>query len=325
MAKGPKGLIFITNGQISRGIDPSTPIPEGFWRGKLRGKNKPKLQVSFPEDIRQEPLTVPDKNKDEETITRIRERFEVITTMTEMAASGNNRAMIISGGPGLSKSYTVETTLRNWDPSGDRYEIVKGKVLETGLYQLLWERRHPRQVLVFDDADQIFFDEVSLNILKAVCDSTKKRSVHRLSLGILVDKNGGRIPRTFDFEGSIIFITNYDFNSIIQRQDDAKEGKKHGRLVEHLDALMSRSHYIDTTLHNRHAAALWCNEVERQGVLLAHLNEHQRADVMEFFNKHIADLKKVDLRMILKLADIRQSNSPVWEKVASVTSLKEPK
>ena len=44
---------------------------------------------------------------DEEVIARIRQRFEILDEMTTAATSGDIRAMIVSGPPGVGKSFGV--------------------------------------------------------------------------------------------------------------------------------------------------------------------------------------------------------------------------
>ena len=69
---------------------------------------------------------------DEETIERLRERFEMLEDMTKAAKKGTVRAMIVSGPPGVGKSFGVEKVLGKHDliatlgEKAPRYEVVKG-------------------------------------------------------------------------------------------------------------------------------------------------------------------------------------------------------
>ena len=82
------------------------------------------------------------------------------------------------------------TTLAKWDPTEENHIIIKGYVRALGLYKSLYNYRHAGKVLVFDDADTIFNDETALNILKAVCDTTERRTVSWLSEYKIVDEDG---------------------------------------------------------------------------------------------------------------------------------------
>lgn len=243
---------------------------------------------------------------------RISERFEILDTLTEACVVGNARALIVSGPAGLGKSFTVEKRLSQWDPEGNNHIIVKGYVRATGLVKLLYHYRHDNNVIVFDDADAIFFDDVSLNLLKAVCDTTERRSVSWMSEGKLVDDESAElVPRTFDFDGTIIFISNYDFDAMIER------GHK---LAPHLQAMVSRSHYIDLQMKTRRDYLVRIKQVIAQG-MLSDLTELQKAQVMRFIDKNSDTLRELSLRIALKLASLcKQSDN--WERLARVTCCK---
>ena len=240
---------------------------------------------------------------------RISERFEILNDLTENCIAGHSRALIVSGPAGLGKSYTVEQKLREWDPSEINHTIIKGYVRATGLVKLLYAYREAGQVIVFDDADAIFFDDVSLNLLKAVCDTTERRVVSWLSEGRLLDEDTGEIvPRSFQFDGTVIFITNYDFDTMIS--------KKH-KLTPHLEAMVSRAHYIDLVMKSRQDYIVRIRQVVAQG-LLKHLSLEERVDVMTFLEYHCDNLRELSLRMAIKIGSLRKNNTN-WEKVAKVT------
>lgn len=243
---------------------------------------------------------------------RIADRFDILDVLTEACLVGNSRALIASGPAGLGKSFTVEKRLAEWDPNEISHTIVKGYVRATGLVKLLYQFRHPNNVIVFDDADAIFFDDVSLNLLKAVCDTTERRRVSWLSEGKLVDDDSAElIPRSFDFEGSIIFITNYDFDVMID---------KGHKLAPHLQALVSRAHYIDLAMKSRRDYLVRIRQVIKQG-LLSHLTSEQAADVVAFIEGNHEKLRELSLRMAIKLGHLRKQGGD-WQKIAKITCCK---
>jgi hypothetical protein len=246
---------------------------------------------------------------DDQIEQRIAERFDILDILTESCISGLSRALIVSGPAGLGKSYTVEHRLRDWDPNELQHTIVKGYVRATGLVKLLYQYRHPGQVIVFDDADTIFFDDTSLNLLKAVCDTTERRRVSWLSEGKLVDDESAElIPRSFDFEGTIIFISNYDFDAMIDR------GHK---LAPHLQALVSRSHYIDLAMKTRRDYLVRIRQVISMG-LLSHLTIDEQADVITFIECNHESLREMSLRIAIKIGALRKQSKD-WEKIARIT------
>jgi len=231
-----------------------------------------------------------------------------------LVLNGGLRSLVISGPPGLGKSHTVEEALAAYDPSEQRYTAIKGTVLATGLYKTLYEYRHPGNVVVFDDADSVFGDERSLNILKAVSDTGKKRFVSWLTEAILLDSNGAQMPRNFEFQGAIIFITNYDFDRFI--------GSK-SKLAPHFQALQDRAQYLDLAMHNSMRERLIrIRQVVEEGMLNeTGLGKSQQDEVMAFLETNLADLRDLSLRTTLKLAGLRKLDD--WENTARITLLKQ--
>ena len=275
-------------------------MPKGIPVGSIRRNAMEALKLAS------------ERETETEIDARISERFEILDTLTEACVVGNARALIVSGPAGLGKSFTVEKRLSQWDPEGNNHIIVKGYVRATGLVKLLYHYRHDNNVIVFDDADAIFFDDVSLNLLKAVCDTTERRSVSWMSEGKLVDDESAElVPRTFDFDGTIIFISNYDFDAMIER------GHK---LAPHLQAMVSRSHYIDLQMKTRRDYLVRIKQVIAQG-MLSDLTELQKAQVMRFIDRNSDTLRELSLRIALKLASLcKQSDN--WERLARVTCCK---
>jgi len=280
-------------------------MPKGYYA------RKPKNDASSIAAIKVN-YSATTQESDAEIEQRLGERFDILDVLTEACTVGNARALIISGPAGLGKSYTVEKRLRDWDPTELNHTIVKGYVRATGLVKLLYSYREAGQVIVFDDADTIFFDDVSLNLLKAVCDTTERRHVSWMSEGKLIDEESAiLIPRTFEFEGTIIFITNYDFDAMIER------GHK---LAPHLQAMVSRAHYIDCGMKTRRDYLVRIRQVIKQG-LLDFLTDHQRRDVIAYIDSNHHRLRELSLRMALKLGSLRKSNDN-WQRMANITCCK---
>ena len=258
------------------------------------------------------PQLVVSNETDAEISARLTERFDILTDLAEAAISGDARALIVSGPAGLGKSFTIEKTLEKWDPEGRDHTIVKGYVRATGLFKLLWQHKEAGKVLVFDDADTIFFDDTSLNLLKAVCDTTDKRVVSYLTEGKLVDEDTAMvIDNRFEFEGTIIFITNYDFDAMIE---------KGHKLAPHLQALVSRAHYIDLAMKTARDYMVRIKQVIDAGLLKGRgLTTEEEKDVVEFITKNQSKLRELSLRIALKVAVIRKSNKKNWEATARVT------
>lgn len=282
-------------------------MPRGVPKNGKRRPRRTKAQMNKPELF-----DVVTNETDEEIDLRIRERFEVLEYLTEEATEGNVRAIIVSGPAGLGKSYTIDNTLEKWDPNGVNYTVAKGYVKATGLYKLLYQHREPGQVIVFDDADTIFFDETSLNLLKGACDTTEVRKISYLAEGSLIDEESAeRLPKSFVFEGTIVFITNYDFDAMID---------KGHKLAPHLSALVSRAHYVDLTLKTKRDFLIRIKQVVDQGLLVNRgLDDTEQAEVMAFIDDNVDRLRELSLRIVLKVADIRKGRTTKWKNVADIT------
>jgi hypothetical protein len=254
---------------------------------------------------------------EEQAMDRIRERFDILHEMSKACVNGDIRAMIVSGPPGVGKSFGVEqeiekaTLLDKLAGKRLRAEVVKGSATPIGLYQTLYKYSDPNCVVVFDDCDSILLDDVSLNLLKGALDSGKKRKISWLSESSTLRREG--IPDSFEFKGSVIFITNLKFDSM-----------KSQKLRDHLDALQSRCHYLDLTLDTMRDKILRIKQIAKDGVLFADYDfeECVQDDIIEFMNTNQARLREMSLRMALKIADLRKSFPGNWKRMAETTVMK---
>lgn len=254
---------------------------------------------------------------DEQAMDRIRERFDILHEMTKAAVSGDIRAMIVSGPPGVGKSFGVEQEIEKatmFDKLAGkrlRAEVVKGSATPIGLYQTLYKYSDSNCVVVFDDCDSILLDDVSLNLLKGALDSGKKRKISWLSESSTLRREG--IPDQFNFNGSVIFITNLKFDAM-----------KSQKLRDHLDALQSRCHYLDLTLDTMRDKILRIRQIAKDGVLFADYDFSPETcdDIIEFMNSNQNRLREMSLRMALKIADLRKSFPNNWKRMSETTCMK---
>lgn len=252
---------------------------------------------------------------DAEIDIRIRERFEVLDSMTKAAVWGKAPAIVVSGPAGLGKSFSVERIVKGFDPEQQRSTFVKGYVRPTGLFRTLYNFRHKGNVIVFDDADSIFGDETSLNLLKAACDTADERFISYMVETNLKDEEDEKIPKTFQFEGTIVFITNYDFDHLIDAGN---------KLAPHLQALISRTHYIDLMMKTRRDYVVRIKQVLGAGMLKDKgFTEDEEGEIIAFIETNIDKLRELSLRMVLKIASLMDINPTGWEKTALATCCKQ--
>ena len=255
------------------------------------------------------------RESDESIIERLRERFEILTEMTKAVKSGDVRAMIVSGPPGVGKSFGVEQVLEKdglFDVLGERkprYEIVKGAMSAIGLYAKLYEYSDAKNVLVFDDCDSILMEDLSLNILKGALDSGKKRFISWNTDSRILRSEG--IPDRFEFKGAAIFITNIKFAHVRSK-----------KLKDHLDALESRCHYMDLEMDTNREKMLRIKQITMDGMLDVYdfdVPELARDEILEFIDANQEKLRELSLRMVLKIADLRKSFPKNWKAMANNT------
>jgi predicted AAA+ superfamily ATPase len=250
-------------------------------------------------------------------MARIRERFEILDEMTKAAVAGDVRAMIVSGPPGVGKSYGVEKIVEAaclFDKiSGKRLraEVVKGSATALGLYQTLYKYSDKNCVLVFDDCDSILLDDVALNLLKGALDTGKKRKISWLSDSSVLRREG--IPDSFNFNGTVIFITNLKFDKM-----------KSQKLRDHLDALQSRCHYLDLTLDTMRDKILRIKQIANDGQLFEEyeFDTETQEEIIDFMTHNSTRFREMSLRMAIKIADLRKSFPLKWKAMAEVTCMK---
>ncbi len=253
---------------------------------------------------------------DEQIIERLRGRFEVLKDMTKAVKEGTVRAMIVTGPPGVGKSFGVEEVLSKddlFDVMGQRkpkYEIVKGAMSAVGLYSKLYQYSDKGNVIVFDDCDSVLLDDLSLNILKAALDSSKKRVISWNTDSRVLRSEG--VPDRFEFKAGAIFITNIKFENVRSK-----------KLQDHLSALESRCHYIDLQMDTDREKCLRIKQITQDGMLDTYEFEHNEKDeIIDYIMTNRAKMRELSLRTVLKVADLRKSFPNNWTSMAEVTVMK---
>jgi len=253
---------------------------------------------------------------DEEIVERLRARFEVLSDMTRAVKEGSVRAMIVTGPPGVGKSFGVDEVLSRDDlfnalgERKPRYEIVKGAMSAIGLYSKLYEYSEKGNVIVFDDCDSVLLDDLSLNILKAALDSSKKRTISWNTDSRILRSEG--IPDKFEFKAGAIFITNIKFENVRSK-----------KLQDHLAALESRCHYIDLQMDTDREKCLRIKQIVQDGMLDSYeFEDIQRDEVVDFVMENRSKMRELSLRTVLKVADLRKSFTTNWKSMAEVTIMR---
>ena len=310
--QGKNGAYVTVDGAAQPGF------PERSIRVRIESPQDYEIVDSNFDDVKKNALkkTAKDNETDEQVMDRIGKRFEILDEMTRAAKEGNVRAMIVSGPPGVGKSYGVEEQLNKdsiFDDVGGnsrKFEVVKGAMSAIGLYAKLYKFSNPKNVVVFDDCDSVLLDDLSLNILKAALDTSKKRYISWNTDSRLLRSEG--IPDRFEFKGSAIFITNIKFENVRSK-----------KLKDHLEALESRCHYVDLTIDTEREKMLRIKQIVREGMLDDYdMPQERKDDVVEFIDENRTRLRELSLRTVLKCADLAKSFPSNWRDYAATTVLR---
>ena len=235
----------------------------------------------------------------------INTRFEFVEKLVNMVASGVQPSAVITGEGGLGKTYTVRKTLEaagledmtavleeaeDGDVVDNAYITIKGFSTAKGLYRTLYEQNG--KIILFDDCDSILKDPVALNILKGALDSYDRRYISWNS----EMKESDDLPRSFEFTGSIIFISNMDQDKIDQ-------------------AVRSRSMMIDLTMTDEQKIDRM-EHIALSGDFLPQYDAEIKADALNLLREIKDDVKEISLRTLIAVAKIRASNTD-WKDLAT--------
>jgi hypothetical protein len=249
---------------------------------------------------------------DDEVLADIQLRFDMLGKLVKGAAEGSVRALVVSGAAGVGKSYTAESILA---PLGEeRATSVKGTLSAVGLFKLAYHYRRPGSVVMLDDADGIFADEDALNVLKALCDTSENRRVFWMKESQALKEE--EIPQYYDFNGSFIFVSNVNFQQIVDMGGN--------KFVPHFQALMSRALYLDLNIHERRTVGLWVEHVARAGKMFVRegIREVQGEEILEFIRTNREELRELSLRTVMKGCQLVKTHPQEWKKMARVLLLK---
>ena len=292
---GDKTLIFlgdkkVTTSKTGRGLE---EVVEFHYR-KITGVKAPYSMIMGTTKI-VEPKT--DK-------FGINARFTFVEQLVSMVADGVQPSAIITGEGGLGKTYTVTKTLegKGYTDISDLadfqvgsvmnarkcFTMVKGYSTAKGLYRTLFENN--KSVIVFDDCDSVLKDPIALNILKSALDSYGKRIISWNA-----DMKDDDLPRSFNFEGRVIFISNMDEGRIDQ-------------------AIRSRSMMIDLSM-NTDQKIERMETIAQSEEFLPEYSKSIIADALALIREIKDEVKEISLRTLISVAKVRASNKD-WKSLA---------
>lgn len=277
----------------------------------MRDEKKIKVHVN-QKDITVE--TADSLKTDSQISKEIENRFTVMETLVDGVISRSIKSMIISGAPGIGKSFTVDEKLNSAEKAGKiKFSQLTGSCTPIGLYMQLWNHQNEGDVLVLDDIDSIFNDIESLNLLKGALDTGRTRQISWMSASSYLREND--IDNTFEFKGTVVFITNMNFDKMIE---------KASKMSPHFAALVNRCVYLDLGIHTTREIMIRINQVIRNTSILKDLGVSMKHadEIVNWMVTNKDDLRSLSIRTLLQLASFIKTSESSWKMIATATMLK---
>lgn len=239
----------------------------------------------------------------------INKRFEYVQQVVEMVIDKEIPSAIFTGDPGLGKTYTVLDTLSKRglrdlsteQVAGDDgivrkdncFIFRKGYSTAKGLYRTLYD--YNGMVIVFDDCDQVHQDKIGANILKGALDSYAKRVICWTAEARSKEEEES-LPRSFEFNGQAIFISN-------MRQEKIDQ------------ALISRSMCIDLSM-TRDEKIERMEFIAQSDSFLPQYDDDVKLDAIAMVKEHAGHVRELSLRTLVAVCKVRYS-ARNWKELAS--------
>lgn len=228
-------------------------------------------------------------------------RFQFIAEIVNMVITGESKSVIISGSGGLGKTFTVmeclqQAGLTNVDDFEENegaeelditqeilgdFAVVKGFSTPKALYRLLWT--HKDRIIIFDDCDSIWRDDVSVSLLKCALDSYDTRRIHWHS----EIRDDSDLPQSFEFCGKVIFVSNLSLTQLDQ-------------------AVLSRCLYVDVTMTP-------AEKIQRITTVLPNIRpdmtDEMKSESLALLRENQEVIGDLNIRTMLKVLEIRHTHS----------------
>lgn len=244
--------------------------------------------------------------------------YQDLQDLITLVVTGINPSLIITGGAGTGKTFTVKTLLKEAGMTrGNDWKLIKGQTTPKGLYASLFLNKD--KLIVFDDTDSIWKDKVAVNILKAALDSDDERLISWQSSNTYdaefppYDEMPGlsqyeqqrqyfqeqqKLPNEFLFEGSIIFLSNLHESQLDQ-------------------AVKNRAYYIDVTLSPDDVVKRVESIIPNFKINDKPVSAKDQWEAFEAF-KEITKVNSgyISIRTFIQFLKTKSSGSPRWKELA---------
>lgn len=242
------------------------------------------------------------KETDEEIEKRLCARQRNYEELVSAVFQNNVPSLIVSGPPGTGKSYTVKLKAEQRDVDVD---LRTSTISPPGLYKAFYANKDGG-IVVFDDCDEAFANEESMNILKAALDSTEKRVLCWSKNAPWLENED--IPDRFEFNGSAIFLTN---------QDMIRQAARGNKMSKHFEALISRCIYLDLGMHSAREIMIRIKQIAPELLQSKGFKKKEIEEILDFMEENKERFFLFSLRELHKISQLYRTGSN-WRNLAEM-------
>jgi hypothetical protein len=270
-----------------------------------RLENKYLYKATIQKGDKKETQIVSDKDEKEwlkNYEMTVEEKYEQLKEFIGLIIKGYSRGFIVSGPPGIGKTYT---TLEELKKAGIKPVYASGGFKSVKDMYLALFRNREDKVIVMDDFDDAFKKKDVLNLLKAALDTdTQKPNMLTyldkdfISAGewneLTPNQQDKKVPSTFVFESSLIMITNLPINRINS-------------------AILDRALAVDIDLSKEEVLARIKTKLNS---FPPECDPQIKLTTFEFLLDNVENLETLNFRQFEKVAMLASTGNPAWQKWA---------
>lgn len=249
-------------------------------------------------------------------VQEVIEKFMTVQKMSKILSSPNGSAikgLLISGDAGTGKTHYAKLGVYDSVEEDDVIYIKGASITAAALYVKLFLARQKGKVIVLDDVDIIHKSKAELStildLLKGATEMTSGERIlawERASSNNLMKELG--VPMSFDFQGSIIWITNDKIADI--------EKKAKG----HWNAISSRFNQVPVWLNDQEKlmyTLYLLEEVDMLGkscqIKEGGYSKEIISETINYIRTNYKFLNEITPRISAKIADLMESFPNDWK------------
>jgi hypothetical protein len=250
-------------------------------------------------------------------VDEVVDKFNTVYDMVKLFSENRYSAvkgLLISGDAGTGKTHWVQKAFIDTKSTEDVKYVKGSSISAAALYVILYAYRESGKVIVLDDCDIIHKSPAErnsiLDMLKGATEITKgERNIswERAAPNPLMVANN--VPTSFNFEGSIVWITNETTEDISKK------------VKNHWNAIFSRFTIIKVYLNQQEKLLYTLHLIEDIGMLGLNCQGKEggyplivQSDTIEYIKENYKLLPEITPRMAIRIADTRFNFPTDWKK-----------